>query len=537
MRKKPFRSRCLMLLALFVGIWSASSLDPRSLAGDVPRPLLTDASPNETVSNPVNPDVVLRQRPVDLDFSVFADIIPQSIYLNFFQNNHFIASLSRVESGTDGGLVWIGRIIGHPDSRVTLVILGRQASATVWVGTRRFDLRPLGDNQHIVQEIHAENLSMPAKEEDLLNDYSRSVDKSAPPLERGANMTSVEQDVFTLVNQERSKYSDLPALSADDRLTSAARAHSQDMSDNNYFSHTSLDGRTAGDRITAAGYQWNTYGENIAFGYSNPEAVMNGWMNSTGHRNNILSPNFCDLGVGYAADGNYWTQDFGRGQGVDQCPVANRAPQAVFTTVPDSGQVPLQVSLDAGASNDPDGDALTFDWTLGDGQTATGAAVSHTYETAGLFTIILTVSDANGGSDTTSRQITVTSQDNTAPLAFDDAYLCSADSPLDVEAPGVLGNDTDAQNPDALAAVAVTAPAHGALTLEGNGAFSYQPAAGFVGEDHFTYAAVDGQFQSEPATVTITVKTETAPQSSPGDSSGGDGGCFLHTASRQSKLN
>ncbi len=133
-----------------------------------------------------------------------------------------------------------------------------------------------------------------------------------------------ETDVIDLVNVERAAQG-LHPLSYDHQLAAAARDHSEDMGLQGYFSHTSLDGRTLPDRITAAGYSYNTYGENIAAGYQTPEAVIAGWMNSTGHRANILNSNFCDIGVGYVflADspyGHYWTQDFGRKTGVDTCP-------------------------------------------------------------------------------------------------------------------------------------------------------------------------------------------------------------------------
>jgi Cysteine-rich secretory protein family/K319L-like, PKD domain/Divergent InlB B-repeat domain len=133
-----------------------------------------------------------------------------------------------------------------------------------------------------------------------------------------------ENDVIELVNIERSAEG-LHPLNADGNLTEAARDHSEDMALQDYFSHTSLDGRTVPDRITAAGYSYNTYGENIAGGQPTPEDVIDAWMSSSGHRANILNPNFCDIGVGYAylADSayrHYWTQNFGRKTGVSSCP-------------------------------------------------------------------------------------------------------------------------------------------------------------------------------------------------------------------------
>jgi len=94
-----------------------------------------------------------------------------------------------------------------------------------------------------------------------------------------------------------------------DQLTIAAFNHSNDMFLNNYFSHAGLNGSSAGSRITAAGYVWSTYGENIAKGYSSEQAVMDGWIKSEGHCKNIMSSLFKEVGV--ARVNTYWTQEFG----------------------------------------------------------------------------------------------------------------------------------------------------------------------------------------------------------------------------------
>ena len=110
---------------------------------------------------------------------------------------------------------------------------------------------------------------------------------------------------------------------------------------------------------------------------------------------------------------------------------------------------------------------------------------------------------ANVNSDNVSVLLNNTSV-NQAPVANNDTYSTAEDTPRTVAAPGVLANDTDADgNP--LSASVVTGPAHGALTLSANGAFTYTPAANFNGPDSFTYQASDGTAQSDPATVTITV--------------------------------
>jgi uncharacterized protein YkwD len=120
-----------------------------------------------------------------------------------------------------------------------------------------------------------------------------------------------EQRVIELINVERTKRG-LPALGFDDKLTLAARAHSQDMADKGFFSHTGSNGSNPGDRISATGYDWSTYGENIAAGYTTPESVVRGWMESPGHRANILNRDVRELGVGHVAKSgseftHYWT--------------------------------------------------------------------------------------------------------------------------------------------------------------------------------------------------------------------------------------
>ena len=118
-----------------------------------------------------------------------------------------------------------------------------------------------------------------------------------------------EQQVVTLVNAERAKYG-LAALTPDETLCGYARVKSQDMHDQGYFSHTSPTYGSPFDMMRAFGVSYRTAGENIAMGYATPAAVVEAWMNSEGHRANILSATYTTLGVGYVADGGYWTQWF-----------------------------------------------------------------------------------------------------------------------------------------------------------------------------------------------------------------------------------
>ncbi|TDD78023.1 CAP domain-containing protein [Actinomadura darangshiensis] len=135
--------------------------------------------------------------------------------------------------------------------------------------------------------------------------------KAAPGRPAAAPAGGVAAQVIALVNKERAKQG-CRAVTSDGRLTKAAQAHSSDMARRGFFEHTNPDGKDPGDRITAAGFRWSTYGENIAKGQPTPSAVMKAWMNSPGHRANILNCGFAEIGVGVVKSGGpYWTQDFG----------------------------------------------------------------------------------------------------------------------------------------------------------------------------------------------------------------------------------
>lgn len=124
-----------------------------------------------------------------------------------------------------------------------------------------------------------------------------------------SKVTSYEQEVIRLVNVKRAE-NGLKPLTYDWELSRVARYKSQDMKDNRYFSHTSPTYGSPFQMMKSFGISYRTAGENIARGYATPEAVVNGWMNSSGHRANILNASFTRIGVGYVADGNYWTQMF-----------------------------------------------------------------------------------------------------------------------------------------------------------------------------------------------------------------------------------
>ena len=122
---------------------------------------------------------------------------------------------------------------------------------------------------------------------------------------------SYVNQVLELVNKERVSRG-LSKLSLDTSVNRVAQAKAEDMANNNYFSHTSPTYGSPFDMLKQFGVSYRTAGENIAKGQRSPEAVMNGWMNSEGHRANILNGNYTKLGVGYTVKNGttYWVQMF-----------------------------------------------------------------------------------------------------------------------------------------------------------------------------------------------------------------------------------
>lgn len=175
-----------------------------------------------------------------------------------------------------------------------------------------------------------------------------------------AQSPTYEDQVTEMVNQERWTNGQLPPLKRNSIIDNSAATHSSNMAVRNFFAHCDVDTKTKPwDRMVAAGYTgWNSAGENIAAGYSSPAAVMTGWMNSSGHRANILSVSYREIGVGYymesgdqsgirgdangdcTADGSvggpfirYWTQNFGRKNSIYPVVVNREAFQVTESTV------------------------------------------------------------------------------------------------------------------------------------------------------------------------------------------------------------
>ena len=136
--------------------------------------------------------------------------------------------------------------------------------------------------------------------------------ESTPEQKPSTDFSSYQQQVLDLVNAERTKRG-ISALTLDSNLSSVATKKSQDMVNKNYFDHTSPTYGSPFDMMKQFGISYRTAGENIAKGQKTPQEVVTAWMNSEGHRKNILNPNFTNLGVGITKDSKgttYWTQMF-----------------------------------------------------------------------------------------------------------------------------------------------------------------------------------------------------------------------------------
>ncbi len=122
-------------------------------------------------------------------------------------------------------------------------------------------------------------------------------------------VSAFEQKVVELTNAERAKQG-LKPLTLDVELSKVARIKSQDMKDKNYFDHNSPTYGSPFDMMKQFGISYKSAGENIAQGQQSPEAVVQAWMNSQGHRENIMNASYTHIGIGHVADNNYWTQMF-----------------------------------------------------------------------------------------------------------------------------------------------------------------------------------------------------------------------------------
>ena len=289
---------CAWLILFFAMISTAYS---QSVNDD----LFVALPSSKNLPNTTNPNIVIRQRQVTTRLDVM-NPHADTLQLNLFDDVFFVAQRDRIERSDSGGIAWLGHIQGQsPElSAVNLVFDNHKLSGSVMLFDELYWIRHLTDDQHVIYDIDRIALAEAVQSADAFADNALS-----------KAMNSTEQQVFNLTNQERAALN-IPLLKADNRLTQAARNHSQDMAINDFFSHTGSNGSSGGQRMSNQGYDWNTWGENIAAGYTSAQSVMNAWMNSSGHRANILRNSFCDLGVGVISNTNgrlYWTQNFACG--------------------------------------------------------------------------------------------------------------------------------------------------------------------------------------------------------------------------------
>ncbi|TFE03008.1 CAP domain-containing protein [Jeotgalibacillus salarius] len=154
----------------------------------------------------------------------------------------------------------------------------------------------------------SEEVNVPEQTEEENTQADTAVEETGTPAVQ-QELGNFEAQVVELTNQERSKYG-LPALKADVDLSAVAEEKSADMARNQYFSHTSPTYGSPFDMMKSYGIDYRSAGENIAMGQRTPEQVVQAWMDSEGHRQNILSTSYTHIGVGHVENGNYWTQMF-----------------------------------------------------------------------------------------------------------------------------------------------------------------------------------------------------------------------------------
>ncbi|MFH0345441.1 CAP domain-containing protein [Bacillus vallismortis] len=149
----------------------------------------------------------------------------------------------------------------------------------------------------------------PATEQNTASKAPAAAEKTNKTTSAPSSVSAYEKKVVELTNAERQKQG-LKPLQIDETLSKSARAKSQDMKDKNYFDHQSPTYGSPFDMMKSFGISYKTAGENIAKGQKTPEEVVKAWMNSEGHRKNILNANFTHIGVGYVESGSIWTQQF-----------------------------------------------------------------------------------------------------------------------------------------------------------------------------------------------------------------------------------
>jgi uncharacterized YkwD family protein len=202
-----------------------------------------------------------------------------------------------------------------------------QSGDSIWHIAERYKI-PFHKMLELNRHLHNPHLIFPKDKIEMPNNAehgtgtSTNENSKSDDIQHGneqpaeSEVTSQAEAVLKLVNAERAKQG-LQPLTLSTKLTNIATLKSKDMADNNYFDHTSKTYGTPFQMLQDFGVHYSAAGENIAAGQRTPEEVMNAWLNSSGHRANILNKNFDTIGIGYYQGGTYgvyWTQLFTGGQ-------------------------------------------------------------------------------------------------------------------------------------------------------------------------------------------------------------------------------
>jgi uncharacterized protein YkwD len=224
------------------------------------------------------------------------------------------------------------------------------------------------------------------------------VGNCTPGSDWGTINASFESQVLTLVNQHRTAMG-LPVLTTSPALTNAARWKSLHMAYYGYMQHDDPAppvARSVSDRLAACGYPIGSvsWGENIAYGYATPQDVVNGWLNSAGHRANIENPSYRAIGIGAARSARgvyYWTQDFGSYVDAGAPPPA--APTVSLTSTPASSTSSTTASFGWTTSGSLSSTTCSLD---GASPAACSSPRSYSGLTAGSHSFVVTVSNSSG---------------------------------------------------------------------------------------------------------------------------------------------
>lgn len=181
--------------------------------------------------------------------------------------------------------------------------------------------QPIGSHQYIIQRgdtlfkicnlLHISKSDLLKANPALQKDGGNKIIANQPlELPQNESMSGYEQQVLSLTNAERAKAGLQPLMGNYSELNSSARVKAQDMEKNNYFSHNSPTLGSPFQQMRSMGVTYSAAGENIAKGQQTPQEVVNAWMNSAGHRANILNKSYTHMGVGYTSNSKCWVQQF-----------------------------------------------------------------------------------------------------------------------------------------------------------------------------------------------------------------------------------